>query len=258
MRSSRDPFGRGGASGNFGMVGGPPPQDIIVLVAVVFATFVLQFFSVTALIPAIFRLGPMLYRGALWQVVSYAFVGFGPASLWFLLSLLILFWFARDVFGRLGRKRFWTLLLQVVTGAGVAAAMVRGAAMLMGVSSPNAFVLMQGQFMLVTVMIAAFATLYGQATILLFFVLPIKARWFLALEVLFAFMGFLNTKDFAGFVGLCVAVGLTWALLQPGGLQRALSNLRLRLRRRVTEIKLARLKKKRRFDVIDGDGEWLN
>jgi len=149
-------------------------------------------------------------------------------------------------------------VLQVVTAAGVAAALVRGAGIMMGTPSPFAFVLMQGQYMLITVMIAAFATLYGQATILLFFVLPIKARWFLALEVLFAFMGFLNTKDFAGFVGLCVAVGLTWALLQPGGLRRALADLRLRFRRRVTEAKLARLRQKRKFDVIDGDGEWLN
>lgn len=228
------------------------------LLAVVFGTFVLQFFHATAIVPAIFRLGPAVFRGALWQVVTYAFCGFGPPSLWFLLSLLILFWFGRDVFVRLGRKNFWSLLIQVVIAAGVAAALVRGVGILMGQASPNAFVLMQGQYMLITVMIAAFATLYGQATILLFFVLPIKARWFLALEVLFAFMGFLNTKDFAGFVGLCIAVGLTWVLLQPGGVQRALTNLQLRFRRRVTEAKLARLKRKRKFDVIDGDGDWVN
>ncbi|RLE17235.1 MAG: hypothetical protein DRJ65_23100 [Acidobacteria bacterium] len=71
-------------------------------------------------------------------------------------------------------------------------------------------------------------------------------------------MGFLSTKDFAGFVGLCVAVALTWALLQPGGVQRALKNLQLRFRRRVTEAKLARLKRKRKFDVIDGGGGWVN
>ena len=59
-------------------------------------------------------------------------------------------------------------------------------------------------------------------------------------------------------IGLCVAVGLTWALLQPGGVQRALRNLQLRFRRRVTEAKLARLKRKRKFDVIDGGGDWVN
>ncbi len=258
MRVSRDPWGRGGQGGTFGLAGGPPPQDILILLAVLFGTFVLQFFQATAVIPAIFRLGPLVFRGALWQVVTYAFCGFGPPSLWFLFSMLILFWFGRDVFVKLGRKNFWSLLVQVVAAAGIAAVLVRGAGMLSGAVSPNAFVLMQGQYMLITVMIAAFATLYGQATILLFFVLPIKARWFLGLEVLFAFMGFLSTKDFAGFVGLCVAVALTWALLQPGGVQRALKNLQLRFRRRVTEAKLARLKRKRKFDVIDGGGDWVN
>lgn len=260
MRMARNPRGHGGQGGTFGMTGGPPPQDILILLAVIFGTFVLQFFGATAILPALLRLGPMVFRGALWQLVTYAFVGFGPASLWFLLSMLILFWFGRDVFVRLGRKNFWSLVVQVVAAAGIAAALVRGAGILMGLASPNAFVLMQGQFMLITVMIAAFATLYGQATIMLFFVLPIKARWFLALEVLFGFMGFLNTKDFAGFVGLCVAVGLTWALLQPGGIKRVLANIRLRFRRRVTEAKLARLKRKRKFNVIDGDGDggWVH
>lgn len=260
MRMPQNPRGLGGQGRAFGMAGGPPPQDILALLAVVFGTFVLQFFSATRVIPDILRLGSGLYRGALWQVVTYAFVGFGPASLWFLLSMLILFWFGRDVFVRLGRKNFWSLVVQVVVAAGIAAALVRGAGLLMGLASPNAFVLMQGQYMLITVMIAAFATLYGQATILLFFVLPIKARWFLALEVLFGFMGFLNTKDFAGFVGICVAVALTWALCQPGGVRRALTNLQLRFRRRVTEAKLAKLKRKRKFDVIDGggDGGWVN
>ncbi|MEN8165398.1 MAG: hypothetical protein ABFS37_14820, partial [Acidobacteriota bacterium] len=119
MRASRDPWGRGGQGGTFGLAGGPPPQDILMLLAVVFGTFVLQFFHATAIVPAIFRLGPAVFRGALWQVVTYAFCGFGPPSLWFLLSLLILFWFGRDVFVRLGRKNFWSLLIQVVIAAGV-------------------------------------------------------------------------------------------------------------------------------------------
>jgi len=240
------------------MAGGRPPNDVFVLLAVVFGTFVLQFFGPTAIIPALLQLGFAVYRGAVWQVVTYAFSGFGPPSLWFLFSLLILYWFAKDIFVRLGRRRFWTLLVQVVAAAGVAAVVVRGFGLAMGMRSPAAFVLMQGQYMLITIMIAAFASLYGEATILLFFVVPIRARWFLWLEILFAFMGYLGTKDFAGFVGLCVAVGLTWALLQPGGLRRALMDLRLRFRRRVTEIKLQRLKKKRRFDVIDGNGPWVN
>lgn len=258
MQTARDPWGRGGFGGASG-IGGPPPRDILILLGVVFGTFVLQFFQVTAVIPGLLRLGPLVFRGALWQIGTYAFAGFGPPSLWFLLSLLILYWFGKDVFNRLGRRNFWMLVTQVVIGAGVAAVLVRGAGLLLGQSAPNAFVLMQGQYTLITIMIAAFATLYGQATILLFFVLPVRARWFLGLEILFAFMGFLNTKDFAGFVGLCVAVGLTWAVLQPGGTIRALKSLRLRFRRWVTEAKLRRLRRDRDFRVIESDDDdWVH
>jgi membrane associated rhomboid family serine protease len=53
--------------------------------------------------------------------VTYPFAGYGGASLWILLELLILYWFARDVFYRLGRRRFWRTLLTVTVLAGVAA-----------------------------------------------------------------------------------------------------------------------------------------
>ncbi|MCD4749185.1 MAG: hypothetical protein K8R59_07415 [Thermoanaerobaculales bacterium] len=255
MRGQVNPRGMGGG---FGFSSAPTPPDVVALVAAVFLTFVFQFFQITALLVAALRLGPGLYRGALWQVVTYAFMGFGPASLWFLLSLLILFWFGRDVFSHLGRRRFWRLLLTITTAAGVIAGMVRGLGLITGQASPNAFFLMQGQYMLLTIMVAAFATLYGRATILLFFVLPVQARWFLPLEIVFAFMGYLNTKDFAGFIGLCAAVGLTWALLNPGGPRRSLKDSWLRLRRLIIEQRLARMRRKRKFDVIDGDGDWLH
>ena len=60
--------------------------------------------------------------------------------------------------------------------------------------------------MLLAIFIAAFATLNRNATILLFFVLPIQARWFLWLEVLFAFIAFLGSHDLPGFLGITTAV----------------------------------------------------
>jgi hypothetical protein len=47
------------------------------------------------------RLTPAVLRGFVWQLVSYPFVGTGGPSIWFLLELLVLFWFGRDVFWRL-------------------------------------------------------------------------------------------------------------------------------------------------------------
>ncbi len=108
-------------------------------------------------------------------------------------------------------------------------------------------------------MIAAFATLWGEATILLFFVLPVKARWFLWLEILFAFIGFLESKDFAGFCGVCSAVFLTYSGLTRGGAGGILSDWRKRGRKFILEQRLGRLKRKRKFDVIDGDkDDWIH
>jgi len=229
----------------------PLPPDIMLLLATVFLTFVLQFFSLTAVIPALLRLSPMVYHGAVWQLLTYAFSGFGPASLWFLFSLLMLYWFGGDIFSRLGRRRFWkTTLIGVLTGS-LTAVLFRGIGMLAGMHSMQPFILMQGQYMLLAIFVAAWSVLYSSQSILLFFVLPIRASYFLWIEILLAFMSFLSTHDFAGFAGISAAVGITWLSLQPGGPGRALKNTRLRLRRLWIEMRLARLRKKRNFSVID-------
>ena len=235
--------------------GAPPPQDLIAILVVVFVTFSMQFFAATAVIPALLRLTPNVLRGFVWQVASYPFVGAGGASIWFLLELLILYWFGRDVFWRMGRRRFWQIIMVTAVSAAVVALVTHLLMVLAGGSSPAPFITMQGHRMLITILIAAFATLYGQATILLFFVLPVKARWFLWLEVLFAFVfGLLAYKDLAGFLGVCTAVFLTYSLLMPGGPRTVLHNWRKRAEQRIIEQRLARMRRKRQFDVIDGDG----
>jgi membrane associated rhomboid family serine protease len=226
----------------------------------------MQFFELTAFLPALLRLTPNVLRGFLWQIASYPFVGSGGASIWFLLEMLILFWFGRDVFRRLGRRRFWQLLLWTAMGAALVAVAVHALGLLAGDPNPASFFTMQGQRMLIVICIAAFATLYGEATILLFFVLPVKARWFLWLEILFAFVfGLLPTKDLAGFLGICAAVFLTYSTLTPGGPKRVVHNWRKQLEKFIIERRLARLRRKRSFDVIDGDGSdsegrggWVN
>ena len=232
---------------------GPRPfsPDIMLLLATVFLTFVLQFFSLTAVIPAILRLSPMVYRGAVWQLLTYAFSGFGPASIWFLLSLLMLYWFGGDVFFRLGRRLFWKTTLKAVLAGSLVAVLIRAFGMLLGMHSLQPFILMQGQYMLLAIFVAAWSVLYSSQNILLFFVLPIRASFFLWIEILLAFMSFLSTHDFAGFTGITAAVGITWLSLQPGGPGRALRDTRLRLRRLWIQMRLARLRKKRNFHVID-------
>jgi hypothetical protein len=249
--------------GGFGG-GGPTPRDLWILLAVVFGTFSLRFFSGTAWLPEILALTPAVYSLAfLWQLVTYPFIGIGGPGLWFLLELLILFWFGRDVFRALGQKRFWRLVVTTSFVAALAAVVVQLALVALNPGSlAIPFQLMQGQRMLMVIFIAAFAVLYRHATILLFFVLPIQARWFLWLEILFAFMGFLGTRDLPGFVGICAAVGWTYISLIPGGLNQVLKSWRLRWAQWRNQAELDRLRKKRGFKVVRGDqgrqGPWVH
>jgi hypothetical protein len=248
-------------SGGFGGLGGASqaPRDLWILLGVIFLTFSLRFFDSTRLVPELLSLTPAVYLlGFLWQLATYPFVGIGSPGIWFLVELLILFWFGRSVYSALGQKKFWRLLVGVGFAAGLVAMLVNMAETFLGGSSlvpGQAFVLMQGQRTLMVIIIAAFAVLYRNATILLFFVLPIQAKWFLWLELLFAFMGFLGTRDLAGFLGLCTAVGATYFFLVPGSARQLLRTWQLKLAHRRHEGELRRLRDKRGFRVVKDDDE---
>ncbi len=254
--SSRRPYGGYPGAGNV-WPGSRPTPDVIGLLAVLFGTYALQFFDATAIVPALLRLTPAVWRlGYLWQLVTYGFVGFGGASPWILLEMLVLFWFGQDVRSRLGRRRFWTVLLVAVVVAAVVAVAAQLAATAALGASPTAFPfqLMQGQRVLLAVLIAAFATLAGDATILLFFVLPLQARWCLWLGILIAFVAYLGSKDLAGFSGICAATGATViALGRRSGRGRGLRTRWLEWRRRRLSRKLDRLAKRRGLRVIRRD-----
>jgi hypothetical protein len=254
----RQPYRGHAEFGSFGPLGSRPTPDMVFLLAVLFGTYALQFFAATAIVPALLRLTPAVWRlGYLWQLVTYPLVGFGGPSPWILLELLVVFWFGQDVRARLGRRRFWTLLLAASAGAAGVAAMVQLAlsAGLGGSPTPFPFQLMQGQRMVLAVLIAAFATLAGDATILLFFVLPIRARWCLWLGILLAFVAYLGSKDLAGFAGICSATGITALALSRRSTHRGLHVRWLEWRRRRLGRKIDRLAKRRGLRVIRRDDD---
>ncbi len=235
--------------------GGPPPRDILILLGVLFGTYSLQFFDSTRLLLTPLMLTPAAWRwGWVWQLGTYPFLGFPSHPFWFLLELLILFWFGRDVFRYLGRRSFWMLLAWGVLTASVVATGIHCLMFLARAADLGYyFPLLQGQRILLTILIAAFATIFGNATIYFMFVLPIRARWFLGLEILFAFMAFLTTKDLAGFLGICAAVGITYSTLAPGGLRRVLRQWRLRIERMILEARLRRQRRRRGIRIVDDD-----
>lgn len=244
--------------GGFGGLSGRPPRDLLALLAVLFLTFTLQFFEPTAFIPALLRLTPAVWRsGFLWQLATYALSGIGGPSLWVLLELFIVYWFGADVRARLGRRGFWRLLAWAVPGAALIAAAVEFAveAIVGQSATPFPFQLMQGQRVVMTILVAAFATLYGNATILAFFVLPVRARWFLWLGILIGFVAYLGTKDLAGFIGICAATGISVLVLSRPHSRNRLRRWWLEWRRRRLTRKVDRLAKRRGLRVVDRDDE---
>ncbi len=254
MTASRTPSFGGGFGGRVAL---PPAArgDLIALLAVVFVTYAMQFFAGTALVPALLRLAPAVWgRWELWRLVTYPLSGYGPASPWILLELLVLYWFAGDLRRGLGRRRFLSLLAVPAVVAGVVAVAV----FLLTVSFAGPplgepFLLMQGQRMLLAICIAAFARRSGDAVIYLFFVLPVRARSFVWVSMLIAFVGYLSTKDLGGLAGLWVATGVAYWRAQPGGRPPSLRRLRLRWQETLLRWRLDRLRRRSRFRVVDGE-----
>ena len=263
---TRQPMRPGGMGGG---LTAPVPQDIWILLGVVFVTFSLRFFASTAWLPALLQLTPEVWRaascGSSGPTPSW---GAGTPASGLSSRSLILYMFAGDVRRRLGKRGFWRLLVSATVVAGVVAALVQLVLDLSGGTSGtsvSAFTIMQGERMLVAILIAAFATLAGDAIIYLFFVLPIRAGWFLGLEVLFAFLAFLSTRDLAGMLGIWVAVGFTYFALSGGLRKGGLREFWLRIQERWFRFRLQQAKRKRGFEVLpggksgpDGKDGWLH
>lgn len=199
------------------------------LATIVFLTWSLQFFAATAPLVALLRLTPAVWReGFLWQLLTYPAAGVGAPTPWILLELFVLVLFANAAVERMGRRGLWRLLGWSALAGAVVTIGVDALASTWG-GGALAYPLIQGQRALLAALIAAFATLNPRATIMLFFVIPMPARWFLPLEVLLAFIGFLATKDLPGFLGLLVLIGVAWLVARGGSPWRNLREARLRL-----------------------------
>ncbi len=266
---SRGGFGGGGRTpGGFGLgFDASPPRDILVLLGTLFVTYSLSKLQ-ASWVGYLWLTADTLLAGQLWRFATYSIAAIPSGTFWFLFSLLIIFWFGRDTYRALGRRGFWTVYAWGTGAASVTAILVDLLQRAAGVQAVGIFPLIQGQNIVLTVMIAAFATLYGNATIMLMFVLPVKARWFLWIEILFGFMGFLDSGDLGGFLGICSAVAVTYLLLtggfQPGRLRGMLREMRLRIERLFLEQRIKRMRRNSNLRPVPPpddnvqEGPWIN
>jgi len=265
----RPPAGpRFGGSGSGGLGGGgfggaslglaPAPPDILFLIAALFLSFSLSAFDSTAIVVALLQLSPAVWQlGFLWQIVTYP-IAAEFSGFFFLLALFMVYQFGSEPCRRLGRKEFWKVFLLATLAGGLAAV---GAQLLLetaGFAQRADFTLMQGERMTLAVLTALYATLFSQATILFFFILPIPARALLWIELVIAFVAFLATKDFAGFVGIAVAIGTVYAWLTGKGPRRFAAEIDRRYQIWKARRRYEKLKKKSGMRVVGKDDPWVN
>lgn len=242
---------------DFGLEG-PIPRDILLLLGALFVTF-----SLDALVPGgigFLRLTPDIWlSGALWQLITYPLAAVYGSALGLIISLWVILVFGKQVFFFVGRKAFWRTFFSATVIGGVVAVLVQVILGFTGLATTQflPFGMMAGQFAVMTVLITGFATLYGNATIYLFFVLPVPARYFIGIEILFAFLSFLASKDFAGFMGVCATVAAAYFLFSGVRPSRLLHEMKLRVLQKWLRFKLKRSRKgSGSGDVVQGP--WVN
>ncbi len=174
---------------------------------------------------AALRLGPQVWQdGQLWRLVTYAVVGSGSLSLWGLSSLVLLYWLMIDTLRVLGRARLRAMMLGGVMAASVAATVAQFASDQVG--GPGCdwgpFWMMQGQTVLIAILIASFAArgrgaVVSRTTLMLG--MPIPSRWLIPIQVIGAAIGLVTTLDLGGFVGIVTATYWGWRYGQPRSLR---------------------------------------
>lgn len=136
----------------------------------------------------------------LWQLVTYAFLHdpYGPLHVG--INMFMLWMFGRDLEGRWG----WANFLQFYLLCAVGAALCHLGMMLVLPAQANAPVV--GASGAIFGLLAAYGLLFGERTILLFFVVPIKAKYavllFAALELMVAWNPANGVANFAHLGGM--------------------------------------------------------
>jgi membrane associated rhomboid family serine protease len=128
-----------------------------------------------------------LKHGYIWQLLTYQFMHGGLLHLFF--NCWAVYVFGHDVEMALGRKSFLTLYFSSGILGGVAQALA-------GLVSPDYFAgPVVGASAAAFGLAAAFAMLFPDRVLLLFFILPMRAKWLLALAGALALYGMISPPD---------------------------------------------------------------
>ena len=166
--------------------------------------FLIRKFGEAAIVEHLAVYRPNFVKGAFWQPVTSLFLH-DPASLWHLIfNMLGLYFFGSDVERSFGRARFLTLYFL----AGVA-----GALLCLSYGDVAAY----GASGAVLGVLAAFAMLFPDARILVFFIFPVRAIWFAIGYAFVSVAGILMAADGVAHWGHLggLAVGFLFVRTRP-------------------------------------------
>ena len=120
-------------------------------------------------------------KGELWRIITYVFVPTSSGIFWLLISLYFYYWIGSTLERQWGTAKFnlyyFSGMLLTVLGA-VLASLITG----------NYYLTVAGTNYVNLSMFFAFAVLFPNAQVLLFFIIPVKMKWLAYLDgALFAF-----------------------------------------------------------------------
>ncbi|MBZ5498239.1 MAG: rhomboid family intramembrane serine protease [Acidobacteriia bacterium] len=194
--------------------GGPITKSIRTLIAINVLVFVLQWLTRAAgssFIEAYFGLIPwrITHEFMIWQFVSYMFLHDTHQLMHIFINMLTLYMFGNDLERAWGSKRFLTYYFVTGIGAGFCS-------FLLGVNSPTATIGASGA---IYGLLLAYGLLYPNRLVYLYFLFPIKVKWFVLFMGGLAFLfsvtgseqGVSNIAHLGGIlVGLVFLKGGAW------------------------------------------------
>lgn len=143
--------------------------NVVVLLLDLFSNY--RFSTLISFIPA------CIFRGEIWRLVTFIFVPVNENPLWFIFSVLLYYSIGRSL------ERTWgTTKFTVYYFLGVILTIVCGLVMgLLGYGwfeTANMYYLNMSLFL-------AYATLYPDVTFMIYFIIPLKAKWLAWIDVAF-------------------------------------------------------------------------
>lgn len=188
---------------------GKPPRFVVLLLAALAIGMIGESFFELHPLLAWLRLDASVWeKGQLWRVVTYGFVGQGALGLWSVIQLVAIWWFIVELCVAMGVARVRVLVLGGVVIAGLTAVVVQLAwEAATGTRNDFSFAMMQGQRIIVSIVVPAFATRhrYTMVSSPLLFGLPMPSRWLIGLQLFFALTTFAALRDVGGLAGVLAA-----------------------------------------------------